>query len=330
MPGLFLLQGRTPMSSLAKTLISLLIITLVVTAVASAAITRNETRPPKIIIADARAIDHLNLYVAKETGLFRKHGLDVAIVEVRDQAAAREMVVSGQADLFWSCPSVAVSAIAGGAPLKIVAQVKSPCSSHLFLARRSPVAAASDLKGKRIAGVSPQCEGVLAYQKIAREAGGEFIVEIAGGARALANLAAGSIDGAILEEPFASIAEMKGFKAANIRPAAMPCRTINVRTGFLRENPEALKRLMTAVREANAVIRKDPTSGTLLDICARYTATRREVAQRAVRHFNYTERIDEKGLLALADELLRAKAIRENPRERLFARELQGITWGRP
>jgi NitT/TauT family transport system substrate-binding protein len=285
---------------------------------------------PKILIADARAIDHLNLYVALEMGLFRKHGIDVAIVEARDQTAARDLVVSGQADLFWSCPSVAVSAIAGGAPIRIVAQVKSPCSSRLFLPKGSRITGVIDLKGKRIAGISPNCEGVLAFQKKAREAGGEFRVETANGARSLLDLTAGNIDGAILEEPYASIAELKGFQSlSKVDASAMPCRTINARTGILRENPEAIRRLVAAVAEANALIRKDPADTRLLDTAENHTATTRPVAKRAIRNFRFTERIDEKGVATLADELVAARAIRENPAERLYAQELKGITWGR-
>jgi NitT/TauT family transport system substrate-binding protein len=285
---------------------------------------------PRIIIADAKAIDHLNLYVAKELGLFKKHGIDVTIVEARDQSSARELVVSGQADLFWSCPSVAIATIASGAPIRIVAQVKTPCSSRLFLPKGSVVKTVADLKGKRVAGISPTCEGVLAYQRQVRQTGGRFIVEVSGGARAVADLAAGSIAGAILEEPHASIAEAKGFPSLpQAGAAAMPCRTINARTGILRDNPDAVKRLVAALVEANALIRKDPANARILTIAENYTATARPVLQRAMKRFRFTEQVDEKGLATLTSELLAAQAIRENPQERLFAQELKGITWGR-
>lgn len=285
---------------------------------------------PKLVIADAKAIDHLNLYVARELGLFRKHGLDVTFIESQDQSAARESVVSGQADLFWSCPSVAIAAIAGGAPLKIIAQVKTPCSSRLFLPKGSQIKDFKNLNAKRLAGVSPICEGVLAFQKKARESGGGFTVEVAGGARSLAALAAGTVDGAILEEPFAGIAEIKGFKVLpGMGTTAMPCRTISARTGILRENPDAIKRLVAAITEANVVIRTHPGDTKILDIVEKYTSTPRAAAQRSLKKFIFTEQIDEKGLATLAKELLTAKAIRENPGERLFAPELRGITWGR-
>ena len=86
-----------------------------------------------IVVADAKTTHHLNLYVAKELGIFEKYNLDVQITAVDDNAAARDLAVSGAADVFWSCPTVAIAAIANGAPLKIISQVKVPCTSVLVV-----------------------------------------------------------------------------------------------------------------------------------------------------------------------------------------------------
>lgn len=284
----------------------------------------------RIIVADASTIHHLNLYVALERGLFRKLGLDVTIVEARDLPAAQDLVVSGQADLFWSCPALAISSIAGGAPLRFLAQVKTPCTSLFFLPKGSLVRTLKDLKGKRVAGISPTCEEVLAYRKKAREQGGEFAVETAAGGRALVDLEAGRVDGAILEEPYASIAKLKGYKPVFTGQASrMPCRAVIARTGFVRDNPAALKRFVEAVREANAFIARKQTNSQVVEIAAKYTSTPEKVLQRSIKRFRFTERIDEKGLNILAEELMAVNAIRENPRERLFAVEMKGITWGK-
>ncbi len=285
--------------------------------------------PVRIIIADAKTTNHLNLYVAQELGLFRKQGLDVAIVEARDPALARDLVVSGQADVFWSCPSVAVSAIANGAPLKIIAQVKSPCSSLLVVPKGSPIRSYKELNGKRIAGSSPACEAVIAFERKAREAGARFILEKLAGGPALAALDSGTVDGAILEDPHLAIAELKGYKVIlRDAPLAFPCRTINGRTAFLQENPEALKRLVVAIREANVVINKAPASRQIADIVQRYTGAPPQAVKRAAKRFTFSDRIDEKGLNTLGEELVALKEIRENPKANLYAAEFRGITWG--
>jgi NitT/TauT family transport system substrate-binding protein len=187
-----------------------------------------------------------------------------------------------------------------------------------------------DLKGKRVAGISPTCEEVLAYRKKAREQGGEFAVQTSAGGRALVDLEAGRVDGAILEEPHASIAELKGYKPVFAGQASrMPCRAIIARTGFVRDNPAALKRFVAAIREANAFIAGKQANRQVVEIAAKYTSTPERVLQRSITRFRFSERIDETGLNILAEELVAVKAIRENPRERLYAVEMRGVTWGK-
>jgi NitT/TauT family transport system substrate-binding protein len=294
-----------------------------------AAAARRDEAPARIIIADAKTANHLNLYVAQELGLFRKHGLDVAIVEARDPALARDLVISGQADVFWACPSVAVSAIANGAPLKIIAQVKTPCSSLLVVPKGSPIRSYKDLNGKRIAGSSPACEAVIAYEKKAREAGARFVLDKLAGGPAIVALDSGKVDGAILEDPHLAIAELKGYRAIlRDAPRKFPCRTINARTAYLKENPEALKRLVAAIREANTLINKAPASRQVAEIALKYTGAPQQAITRAARRFMFNDRIDEKGLNALGEELVLLKEIRENPKDNLYAAVFRGITWG--
>jgi NitT/TauT family transport system substrate-binding protein len=302
---------------------------LLATAIAGIATAKKDATPARIIIADAQTTNHMNLYVAQEMGLFKKHGLDVAIVEARDPALARDLVISGQADVFWSCPSVAVSAIAGGAPLKIIAQVKTPCSSLLVVPKGSPIRSYKDLNGKRIAGSSPACEAVIAYEKKAREAGARFVLEKLAGGPAIVALDSGKVDGAILEDPHLAIAEVKGYRVIlRDAPQRFPCRTINARTAYLKEDPEALKRLVAAIREANILIAKNPASRQVAEIARKYTGAPQQAIKRAAHRLTFNDTIDEKGLYVLSEELAALKEIRENPKENLYAAAFKGITWG--
>jgi len=284
----------------------------------------------KVVVADAQTTHHLNLYVAKELGLFQKHGLDVEIVNVKENADARDYVVSGQADVFWSCPTVAIAAIANGAPVKIFSQVKTPCTSVLVVKQDSPIAKYQDLKGKKIAGISPTCEAVISLEKKARENGGEFILEKLPGGAAIAALESGAVDGAILEEPHVSIAELKGHKVLfRDASADIPCRTINVRNAYLKDHVEPLKHFVKAVEEANVFILKDPKGDRVVAIAEKYTGAPRDAIQHGNDRLKFTTVIQEKGLSALADELVFKKSIKENPGTNLFAPQFKGITWGK-
>jgi NitT/TauT family transport system substrate-binding protein len=282
----------------------------------------------KIIVADAKTTHHLNLYVAQELGLFEKRGLTVEIIPVEDLAAARDLLVSGQADVFWSCPTVAIAAIANGAPIKIISQVKKPCTSVLLVSHDSPIQTLADLKGKNIAGISPTCEAVLSLTVAARNNGGAFNLQRLAGGPALAALEGRQVDGAILEEPHVSIAELRGYKVLFKEASEnIPCRTINARNAFLRSNADGLKLFIEAVDEANQIILNDPFADNVVDIAVRYTGSPVE----AIRHGNdrllFRTEIDKAGLSLLADELINLNNIRENPGDRLYANEFKGITW---
>lgn len=315
-PGINFMQFRTH------------IICAVLATVATAGLNAAETT--KIVVADAKTTHHLNLYVAKELGYFQKRDIDIQITDVKDLAAARDLVVSGQADVFWSCPTVAIAAIANGAPIKIISQVKKPCTSVLVVSADSPIKTLADLKGKSIAGISPTCEAVISITKAAREAGGVFNLEKLAGGPAIAALEGKKVDGAILEEPQVSIAELKGYKvlfpdiSANI-----PCRTINASNAFLKVQTPALKRFIEAIEEANAFILKDPAGEQVVQIAVKYTGAPADAIKHGNNRLKFRTVVDEQGLSLLADELVSLKNIKENPGAALFADEFKGLTWAK-
>ena len=284
--------------------------------------------PFKIVVADANTTHHLNLYVAKELGIFDKYGLDVVIESVEDNAAARDLVVSGTADVFWSCPTVAIAAIANGAPFKSIAQVKKPCTSVLVVEQDSPIASFADLKGKEIAGISHTCEAVISLAVKAQDAGGPFNLQRLAGGPAIAALESKSVDGAILEEPHVSIAELAGYKVVFPDVSAnIPCRTINASDRIIASNAEELKLFVKAVDEANGVILSNPTADNIVAIASQYTGAPKEAIIHGNDRLKFTITIDRDGLSKLGDELVKLGNIKENPKDKLFAAAFRGVTW---
>lgn len=283
----------------------------------------------RIIVADARSTHHLNLYVAQELGFFERHNLEVEIVQVTSLAAARDMVTSGRADVFWACPTVGMAAIANGAPITTIAQVKIPCTSVLLVPEDSPIVELSDLQGRSISGISPTCEAVISLAVAAREAGAEFNLERLGGGASIMALQARRVDGAILEEPYASIAELAGFvRVFDEISASIPCRTISVGNRFLANNTPALKRLIEAVAEANDYINKNPIAEHIVEIAHLYTGAPKDAIILGNHRLLFTIELDTDGLILLGDELLAAGYIRQNPGYTQFAEAFRGITWG--
>jgi NitT/TauT family transport system substrate-binding protein len=237
-------------------------------------------------------------------------------------------VVSGGADVFWSCPTVAIAAIANGAPIKTIAQVKTPCTSVLLVPSESQISKLEDLKDKEIAGISPTCEAVISLTSAAKKAGAKFNLQRLAGGPAITALKSGSVDGAILEEPHASIAELDGYKVLFREVSQnIPCRTINASDRILASNAEGLKNLIKAIDEANQIILSNPKAENIVKIAAEYTGAPVEAIIHGNDRLKFGTTIKVDGLNALADELLNNGNIKEKPGNTMFASEFKGITW---
>src|SRR5690348_11100235 len=90
------------------------------------------------------------IYVAQDLGLFRKHGLDLTFVQVRNGPVAMSALSSGETQFHWGSVSGAnLGAIAEGADLVFVAGFINRLSG-MFVVNRQ-IKTPADLKGRSVA-----------------------------------------------------------------------------------------------------------------------------------------------------------------------------------
>jgi NitT/TauT family transport system substrate-binding protein len=302
----------------------------------------------KIRVADANSTHHLNLYVAKEKGLFEKRGLDVEITQTSSGVAA---IVGGEQDIVFNCPTGVITPIAKGQNITIIGQVKIPCTSVLVVPVNSPYKTPADIKeDQQIAGLSTTCCAVILIRDALRnQYKVDFeLVPLAAGA-AIAALDAGQVKGAILEEPFVALALLKkdaggkpiyktifdghsdadgdGKIDPNLAGENPPCRTINANKDFLAANTDAAKSFIAAIDEANALILKDPVAPDIVDIAAKYVSVERQAIINSNPKLGFTIHLAVDQLKGYADALARQGTIEKNPGDELFAPQFKGITW---
>jgi NitT/TauT family transport system substrate-binding protein len=301
----------------------------------------------KIIVADANSTHHLNLYVAYEKGLFARRGLNV---EIQQTSAGVAAVVGGEADIVFNCPTGVITPIARGQSITIIAQVKIPCTSVLVVPVNAPIRNPQDVQGLQIAGLSTTCCAVIAIRDTLRSRyNTEFeLVTLAPGA-ALAALEAGSVRGAILEEPFVaealllrdangqpkyktifdghSDANGDGRIDANLAGENPPCRTINANTNFLASRLDEAKAFIEAIAEADRIILANPIAPDIVDIAQKYVTVSRQAIINSNPKLGFTTRLDTAGLRGYADALVALGTIDRNPGDALFAPGFKGITW---
>jgi ABC-type nitrate/sulfonate/bicarbonate transport system substrate-binding protein len=93
--------------------------------------------------------DHVGFYYARDTGLFRKAGLDVAIRAPSDPAAPLKLVAAGRSDLAVSYEQEVFFAAAKKLPVVAVASViGQPLNS--FMSIDPAIHALADLKGRSV------------------------------------------------------------------------------------------------------------------------------------------------------------------------------------
>ena len=278
----------------------------------------------RVIVAERPTVHHINVYMGIEMGIFKKYGLDVELY----QTSPTEAISEGRADILLNCPTSTIIEISKVAPLKIIAQGKSPCTSILSVPSHSSIKTIKDLKGKKVTGVSPSCEAVISYTDAAQREGVSFELLRKTPEDAIAALERGEVDACILEEPYASEMELKGYELKFREIVQVPCWFVSANVNFLKAKPEVAKRFVEALKEVNKIYEENPISPEVVEIAHKYTGTSKEAIKHGMARIHPTTNLNLSRIKALQDSLVRIGALKAALKdEELFAEEFKGITW---
>jgi ABC-type nitrate/sulfonate/bicarbonate transport system substrate-binding protein len=157
------------------------------------------------------------LYVAQDQGYFRKYGLDVTLVQVRNGPVGMAALSSGESLMHWGSVSAAnLGAIAEGADLVFVAGFINKLTGAFAASPkiRTPV----ELKGKSL-GVNSLSGGTWIFTMLALDHWGlapdrdKIQIRALGDNSVVSQaLIAGNVDGAYLSYTYAKIVQNKGFR----------------------------------------------------------------------------------------------------------------------
>jgi putative hydroxymethylpyrimidine transport system substrate-binding protein len=94
--------------------------------------------------------DHAALVIAKQRGLFAKHGLDVELIAPADPNAPPKLVAAGQAEYAVSYQPTLQMLVAEGLPLVRVGVLVAQPLNSLVALEDGPVKSIADFKGRKI------------------------------------------------------------------------------------------------------------------------------------------------------------------------------------
>jgi len=219
-------------------------------------------------------VTHASAIVGVEGGLFQEElgdnvKLDTSTFNAGPQAV--EALSSGALDATYIGPNPAVNAFAqsGGEAIRIIS---GATSGGAFLVVKPSIKSAKDLKGKQVA--SPQLGNTqdVALRtwlkkkglKTDTAGGGDLSILPQENAQTLDLFKQGEIDGAWVPEPWATRLVNEGggkvlVDESTLWPKGQYVTTqLIVRTDFLEDHPDSVKRLLEGQVAANDLIKNDP------------------------------------------------------------------------
>ena len=203
------------------------------------------------------------LWVGAEQGIFRKHGVNVEVINIRSGPQTMAALASGDIQVAYTIPGSVVSAATGGFDAAFFAGIVNKADGD-FIAVPS-VRRAEDLKGKRV-GVQSIGGGVwsmamLAVEHLGLEVGRDKLtVMIIGDSPVLAqSLESGGIEATYLNYTHSRALKDKGFTVLlDLGKAPIPYQGLAAATrrSYIRQNPQVIDSLMRGLVETIAFIHK--------------------------------------------------------------------------
>jgi NitT/TauT family transport system substrate-binding protein len=216
-----------------------------------------QAQPAKMKVGYS-AISEVELpaWVAKETRIFEKNGLDVQLIYFTGGTIAVQALVSGEVPICQVAGPAVVNSVLAGSDIVMVAG--GATSVSYWLMSRPEIKKADQLKGGSVAisafGTASDFVARYALEKIGLTPGKDVaLVQVGGVPDRLGALLAGKIEAAVLVPPSMFIAQQKGLNIlADVAKLGLAFQYTGVATSrrFIREHPDTVRRYVRSQLEA--------------------------------------------------------------------------------
>ena len=223
------------------------------------------------------------LWLAKEEGIFAKHGLEADLVTVRSAPLQVTALVSNEVQFVRGSASSMLTAAAQGAKLKILFSLFAERASYDFLVAPS-ITNPRDLRGKKI-GVQ-DFSGLLRSLTMLslREMGldpqrDNINIQAIGDSTVIAqSLATGIIDAAALDKLQSVRLQGRGIKVLyDLSRIPFPSSPFMSADAYIQKNPQAIENFIKALIEASTIMRAQKERG--LAVLQKHIKVDRQLAE---------------------------------------------------
>jgi ABC-type nitrate/sulfonate/bicarbonate transport system substrate-binding protein len=217
------------------------------------------------------------VYVAQEHGFFRKYGVDVSFVQVRNGPVGMAALSSGETQLHWGSVSGAnLGAIAEGADLVFIAGFINRLTG-MFVANPK-ISSPMELKGKSI-GVNSLSGGgwiftmlTLDYWGLVPERDKIQFRSLGDQSVMVQGFMAGTVDAVLVGYAHGKNLENKGYRVlADVEKLPIPYQGTGLisRRPFMTSSPATAENVLRGLIDAVAFIRNPANKGDVIKILAK-------------------------------------------------------------
>ncbi|HEY7218224.1 MAG TPA: ABC transporter substrate-binding protein [Candidatus Binatia bacterium] len=214
------------------------------------------------------------LWIAKDVGFFKKHGLDVNVVYTPGGLSVVHEMLAGRLQLAISTPAAVLRSNLGGSDFAYIGALSNRIDYSVVANKH--VKSVQDLRGRKIAigtlGAGPDYFGRIVFEKLGMRVGKDitFVTTVGGQPTRLAMLQSGSLDGAVLSPPYTLNAEQLGFSTVLHYASVIPHLFSNgyfARRKYLRDKPRIAENIVKALIDATRYVFSNPAE--TVDVLAR-------------------------------------------------------------
>ena len=245
--------------------------------------------PEKLVIGHSNLRNDIAaLWVPKDLGIFRKHGVDATVVLITGGARMTQALLSGSAPMAFTGATPVVTAVGGGADSVLILGINNKLTYDIWA--KADIKKPDELKGKTIGisgfGSSSHVASFLMLQHFNLDEKRDRITFVAIGdepTRAQAVLA-GRIDATLMDASISGQIKGKGpTYLGNLEQLGVPFvnNALVTTRSFLKERGKISEAVVRAIVEGNAFILNPANRSTVTNIVAKYLRLSADDAKQA-------------------------------------------------
>jgi NitT/TauT family transport system substrate-binding protein len=200
------------------------------------------------------------LWVAREAGLFKAYGIDAKLIYMEGGRLSIQSLLSNSTQFMAGDAVSALSAIAGGADVVLLASAKNVLP-YVFAVSKE-VRRPQDLKGKTIATSQVGGRAGEIARMVIRNMGLDpdkdvNYLAVGGTMSRLAALSSGNVHAAPISHSVVPVAEERGLKILQIEPIPLIVDALWTSRKFAEENSQVVQNVLRGYTRAIAMLVKD-------------------------------------------------------------------------